>query len=79
MSRHIEALRRAVSGVEQSKAKRKTAPAQFRQDFDVVAAHYRLMDTGEYETAWEAAMDDLENAMLTYAALAAEIRQQEAA
>lgn len=79
MSRHIEALRRAASGVEQNNPKRKIATAQFRHDFDVVAVHYRLMDTGEYETAWESAMDDLENAILTYAALAEEIRQQEAA
>lgn len=76
---HIEALRRAASGVEQTQPKRKIAPAQFRQDFDVVAAHYKLMDTGEYETAWESAMDDRENAMLTYAALAEEIRQETAA
>lgn len=52
---------------------------QFADDFEVVADHYGLKHIGEYLIAKDAARSDLENAMLTYAALAEEIKQQEAA
>lgn len=59
--------------------KRVTVTRQFADDFEAVAYHYGLKHIGEYLIAKDAARSDLENAMLTYAALAEEIRQQEKA
>jgi hypothetical protein len=52
------------------------APAQFIEDFETVVAHYGLIKIGEYESAKEAAMNDLDSAIVCYASLAAEIRRR---
>lgn len=57
----------------------KAVPRQFVDDFETVAEHYGLRHIGEYLIAKDAARDDLENAIVTYAALAEEVRKQEAA
>lgn len=49
-------------------------PRQFRDDFELVAAHYGLEARGEYEAAKEAARADIDAAVVTFASLAAEIR-----
>lgn len=75
MSRHLDALRRAAEGeiVEPVKV-----TAQFASDFELVATHYNLRQLGEYDAARNAARNDIENAMPTYAALAEEIRKEQA-
>jgi hypothetical protein len=45
-------------------------PRKFRDDFELVAHHYRLRELGEYELAKQAARDDLETAIVTFARLA---------
>ena len=52
---------------------------QFADDFELVATHYGLKHIGEYLIAKDAARSDLENAIVCFASIAAEIRQQEAA
>lgn len=51
-------------------------PRQFADDFELVANHYNLRELGEYEGAKQAASADLDNAITTYAALAAEIQEE---
>lgn len=48
-------------------------PREFAADFELVAAHYCLAERGELDVAKEAARADLDSAIVTYAALAAEI------
>ena len=50
-------------------------PRQFAADFALVATHYQLRELDEYETAKQAARNDLDNAIVCYAALAKEIQQ----
>ncbi len=57
----------------------KAVPRQFHDDFEVVANYYGLKHIGEYLVAKDAARSDLENAMITYAKLAAEVRKEQAA
>lgn len=51
-------------------------PPRFVTDFDLVADYYNLKSLGQYDEAKQAARNDLENAITTYAALATEIRQE---
>lgn len=51
---------------------------QFVADFEAVATRYKLRELGEYEAAKEAARSDLENAIVCFASIAAEIRQEKA-
>lgn len=48
---------------------------KFAEDFELVAAHYKLRETGEYELAKQAARDDLENAVVCFADMAKQIRE----
>lgn len=57
----------------------KSVPRQFHDDFELVTNYYGLKHIGEYMIAKDAARNDLENAMITYAHLAAEIRKEQAA
>ena len=52
---------------------------QFSEDFEIAANHYGLRAQGEYETAKAAARADLDNAIITFASLASEIRHERAA
>ena len=49
---------------------RKTVSQQFVDNFETVAARYRLRELGEYEAAKAAARHDLENAEVCFAAMA---------
>lgn len=51
------------------------ASRQFVEDFELVAEHYGLHESGEYMVAKEAARADLEAATVTFATLADEIRK----
>ncbi|MHB1098352.1 MAG: hypothetical protein ACYCZR_02240 [Burkholderiales bacterium] len=73
MNRHIQMLRRAAEG---ERPKQVPTSDQFEKDFNLVARHYGFSDSGEYETAWEAAMDDYDDAVMAYATIANEIRQE---
>lgn len=53
----------------------KTVPRQFVKDFELVAEHYGLRQSEEYEIAKQAARRDLENAITTYGSLAFEINK----
>ena len=46
----------------------------FSDDFESVAANYKLRELGEYDTAKAAARGDLDAAITTFASLANEIR-----
>lgn len=50
------------------------ATRQFSEDFELVAAHYRLKELGEYDEAKRAARNDLEAAQVSFAAMAQEIK-----
>lgn len=50
----------------------KTVPKHFVTDFEAVAERYNLRELGEYETAKQAARNDLENAITTFAKLSKE-------
>lgn len=52
---------------------------QFADDFELVANYYGLKHIGEYLEAKDAARNDLENAIITYAHLASEVRKDQAA
>jgi len=54
----------------------KVVPRQFVEDFELVADHYGLKHISEYFPAKEAARNDLENAVICYAHLANEIREE---
>lgn len=79
MSQARKALLDLVSGKITDVEPPKAVPRQFVEDFETVAEHYGLKHIGEYLIAKDAARSDLENAITTYAALAEEIKQQEAA
>lgn len=49
---------------------------KFSTDFLKVAKHYMLEELGELETAKQAARNDMENAEVCYASLAAEISDE---
>jgi hypothetical protein len=51
----------------------KAVPRKFAEDFELVAAHYRLAQLGEYKVAKQAARDNVDEAIKTYSSLAAEI------
>lgn len=53
----------------------KAVPRQFMEDFELVVKHYDLHESGEYETAKQAARRKIDDAIKAYAALAAEIRR----
>lgn len=55
-----------------SASKPLVVPKQFADDFEAVAIRYNLRDLGEYETAKQAARQDLESAVVCFAALAGE-------
>lgn len=57
----------------------KSVPRQFHDDFELVANFYQLKRLGEYLIAKDAARNDLENAIITYAHLASEVRKDQAA
>lgn len=65
---------RDMLGAEIVPEEHKSVPRKFADDFEAVAIRYNLKETGEYEIAKQAARNDLENAIVTYAALAKEIR-----
>lgn len=48
---------------------------QFAEDFELVATHYRLKELGEYEISKECARRDPENAAISFALMASEIKQ----
>lgn len=50
------------------------ASKQFVSDFEIVSAHYMLEELGEIEEAKKAARNDMENAEISYRAMADEIR-----
>lgn len=50
------------------------APQKFIDDFEAVATHYQLRESGEYESAKAAARADLDAAISTFSTLAEEIR-----
>jgi hypothetical protein len=56
-----------------------TSPVQatraFKADFDLVARHYHLSELGELETAKQCARADMSNAIISYSAMAKEIRK----
>lgn len=52
------------------------APRQFHEDFEIVATHYKLRELGEYDAAKQAARDNLESAITTYATLSNEVRTE---
>jgi len=54
----------------------KAVPRQFMEDFELVVKHYDLRKSGEYETAKQAARGAIDDAITTYATLAAEIRRE---
>jgi hypothetical protein len=49
------------------------ATKQFIVDFMMVSSHYMLAELGELEAAKECARNDMANAEISYAAMAAEI------
>ena len=49
-------------------------PRSFKNDFELVATYYGIRSSGEYEQAKQAARNDLQNAITTFAAIAAEIQ-----
>lgn len=51
-----------------------TIPRKLAEDFETVAAHYRLKEFGEYEEAKQCVRNDPKGAALSYAAMANEIR-----
>jgi hypothetical protein len=53
---------------------RVAVPPRFVADFELVAAHYNLKALGEYDQAKQAARNDMENAIVCFASLAAEIK-----
>ena len=66
-------------GIANFERKAGAAPRQFHEDFELVANHYGLRAIGDYETAKAAARADLDNAIITFASLASEIRHERAA
>ena len=52
-----------------------TATREFADDFQLVAKNYKLSELGELETAKQCARDDMPNAIVSYAAMAKEIRK----
>lgn len=52
------------------------ASKKFVENFIKVANHYMLAELGELETAKQAARNDMANAEVCYAALAAEIADE---
>ena len=57
-----------------SNSKQITATREFADDFQLVAKHFKLSELGEIETAKQCARDDMSNAIVSYAAMAKEIR-----
>lgn len=55
-----------------------SVPRVFAENFELVAARYRLAERGEYKVAKRVARADLPAAIIAYAVLAAEIRRGEA-
>lgn len=49
------------------------ADPKFVADFMLVANHYKLAELGELEEAKQAARDDMDAAVISYAAMAKEI------
>lgn len=47
---------------------------QFKEDFDLVAKHYQLEECGELNEVKEHVRNHLADAMVSFAAMAAEIR-----
>lgn len=67
----------ARASLKNREAQRKTAATnQFKDDFDLVAAHYKLREFGEYDQALDAAKKDVTNAKTCYAAIAASLRRE---
>jgi len=54
----------------------KTVPRQFAADFDTVASHYKLRELGQYDEAKAAARADLDNAIVCFRAMAAELENE---
>lgn len=70
----------ARASLKSREAQRKTAAVNsFQADFELVAAHYKLRELGEYEQALECAKNDVANAKICYAAIAASLRRENGA
>lgn len=52
-------------------------PPQFVDDFELVAKHYKLKEMGEYDLAKDVARQDIEQAIIAFASVAAQIRSTE--
>lgn len=50
------------------------APKQFVDDFEFVAAHYRLAELGEYDEAKLTAKNNIADAQICFSVLAKDIR-----
>ena len=57
-----------------SRSEKVVATKQFAEDFETVAAHYRLKDLGEYDEAKQVARNDMAAAQVSFAAMAQEIK-----
>jgi len=57
----------------------KIVPKQFIDDFELVSDYYGFKEAGEYEIAKEAARNDLESAIVCFAAMAKHVRFMRAA
>lgn len=70
----MSAYRKALLNmVNSDTSEQVAAPVQFVENFETVAAHYGLIESGEYESAKQAARDNVDEAIKTFASLAAEI------
>ena len=56
-------------------APRLAVPPRFVADFELVATRYQLRECGEYDEAKEAARNDIDAAMTTFAALAGQVQE----
>ena len=53
------------------------ASKKFVDDFDLVSRYYRLKEMGEYEEAKRCARGDMDNAEISFAAMAKDIRVEQ--
>ena len=65
----------ARASLKSRESQRKTAAVNsFQADFELVAAHYKLREHGEYDQALDSAKRDVANAKVCYAAIANSLR-----